>query len=322
MPHSRQVAPTFTTWKSVSASKCRHPQSVRAMDWHQFVMDLESIEPALAEQAFESLGAQSITLSDAGDDPVLEPAPGETPLWHQTRITALFTTDTDFDLLRRQLKTALALDALPYNYDEELEDRAWEREWLKDFRPIQFGDRLWVSPAGMKVPADDAVIVELDPGLAFGTGTHPTTALCLEWLDQHDVRGASMLDLGCGSGILAIAAVKLGAAVVDAIDIDLQAITATRQNAERNGVSGQIRTAAELATDEGPFDIIVANILAGTLIGLADEITGCLKPGGLLVLSGILSGQAEKVVDTYQRKFNLEEPTFLNGWTRISGTRH
>lgn len=292
------------------------------MDWRQFVMDLESIEPASAEQALEELGAQSITLSDAGDDPVLEPAPGETPLWRQTRITALFTADTDLDLLRRQLKKVLALDALPHNYDEELEDRAWEREWLKDFRPMQFGDRLWVSPAGMNVPADDAVIVELDPGLAFGTGTHPTTALCLEWLDRHDVRDASMLDLGCGSGILAIAAVKLGAAVVDAIDIDLQAITATRQNAHRNGVAGQIRTATELATDKGSFDIIIANILAGTLIGLADKIAACLKPGGLLVLSGILSGQAEKVVGAYQSKFSLEEPTFLNGWTRISGTRH
>lgn len=322
MPRSRQVAPTFITWKSVSASECRHPQSVRAMDWRQFVMDLESIEPARAEQALENLGAQSITLSDAGDDPVLEPAPGETPLWRQTRITALFTADTDFDLLRSQLKKVLALDTLPHNYDEELEDRAWEREWLKDFRPIQFGDRLWVSPAGMQVPADDAVIVELDPGLAFGTGTHPTTALCLEWLDQHDVGGARMLDLGCGSGILAIAAVKLGAAVVNAVDIDLQAITATRQNAQRNGVAGQIRTATELATNEGSFDIIVANILAGTLIGLAEKITGCLKPGGLLVLSGILSGQAEKVMDTYQGNFDLEEPTFLNGWTRISGTRH
>ena len=123
------------------------------MDWRQFVMDLESIEPASAEQALQDLGAQSITLSDAGDDPVLEPAPGETPLWRQTRITALFTTDTDFDQLRQQLRKALALDTLPHNFDEELEDRAWEREWLKDFRPMQFGDRLWVSPAGMNVPA-------------------------------------------------------------------------------------------------------------------------------------------------------------------------
>ena len=292
------------------------------MDWRQCVMDLESIEPASAEQALQDLGAQSITLSDAGDDPVLEPAPGETPLWRQTRITALFTTDTDFDRLRQQLRKALALDTLPHNFDEELEDRAWEREWLKDFRPMQFGDRLWVSPAGMNVPADDAVVVELDPGLAFGTGTHPTTALCLEWLDQHDIRDARVLDLGCGSGILAIAAVKLGAAVVDAIDIDLQAITATRQNAQRNGVAGQIRTTTELAIVEGPFAIIVANILAGTLIGLADKIAACLKPGGLLVLSGILSGQAENVVGTYQHEFALEEPTFLNGWTRISGTRH
>jgi len=292
------------------------------MGWRQFVMNLESIDPECAEQALSDLGAQSITLSDAGDDPVLEPAPGATPLWAETKITALFTAETDFGTLRNDLLHALDVNELPENYDEELIDRAWEREWLKDFRPMQFGQRLWVSPVGMRVEADDAVVVELDPGLAFGTGTHATTALCLQWLEQNDLLDKKILDLGCGSGILAIAAMKLGAASVEAIDIDLQAITATRQNAARNGVDKHIRTATKVDEKNGPFDIIVANILASTLIEHEESICGWLKAHGLMVLSGILSGQAENVVAAYRHHIEFAAPIFLNGWTRLSGTRY
>ncbi len=292
------------------------------MEWRQFVMNLESIDPDRVEQALESLGAQSITLSDAGDNPVLEPAPGETPLWTETKITALFAAETDFGLLRTDLLRSLELEELPANYDRQLADRAWEREWLKDFAPMQFGRRLWVSPAGLKVDAADAVVVQLDPGLAFGTGTHPTTAMCLEWLDRNDLRYKTLLDLGCGSGILAIAAVKLGAISVAAVDIDLQAIAATRQNAGRNGVSNGIRTGTEVDERAGPFDIVVANILAGPLIEHAQSVCDWLKPGGLLVLSGILSGQAENVAVAYRSSIDFEAPVFRNGWTRLSGTRH
>ena len=292
------------------------------MAWRQFVMNLDSIDPECAEQALSDLGAQSITLSDAGDDPVFEPVPGATPLWAETKITALFTAETDFKALRNDLLLALDVNELPDNYDEELVDRAWEREWLKDFRPMQFGQRLWVSPAGMRVDAIDAVVVELDPGLAFGTGTHPTTALCLQWLEQNDLGDKNILDLGCGSGILAIAALKLGAASVAAIDIDLQAITATRQNALRNGVHNRIWTATQVDEKNGPFDIIVANILASTLVEHEQSVCGWLKPRGLLVLSGILSGQADNVVGAYRHHIRFEAPAFLNGWTRLSGTRH
>jgi len=292
------------------------------MDWRQFVMNLESIDPDRVERALSDLGAQSITLSDAGDNPVLEPAPGETPLWTDTKVTALFQGETDFALLRRELCALLELEKLPDNHDETLRDRPWEREWLKDFQPMRFGRRLWVSPAGMEVDATDAVIVALDPGLAFGTGTHPTTSMCLAWLDQNDLAGKKMLDLGCGSGILAIAALKLGMASVDAVDIDLQAITATRQNAKRNGVSDGIRTGTTVHEINGPFDIIIANILAGTLIDMAADICKWLKPGGQLVLSGILSQQAENVASAYRNDIDFESPAFLEEWTRLSGMRH
>jgi ribosomal protein L11 methyltransferase len=292
------------------------------MDWRQFVMKLESIDPDRVERALSDLGAQSITLSDAGDNPVLEPAPGETPLWIDTKVTALFQGETDFAHLRRELCALLELEKLPDNHDETLRDRPWEREWLKDFQPMRFGRRLWVSPAGMEVDATDAVIVALDPGLAFGTGTHPTTSMCLTWLDQNELAGKKMLDLGCGSGILAIAALKLGIVSVDAIDIDLQAITATRQNAKRNGVSDGIRTGTTVHEINGPFDVVIANILAGTLIDMAADICKWLKPGGQLVLSGILSQQAENVASAYRNDIDFESPAFLEEWTRLSGMRH
>lgn len=226
-------------------------------------MILDSIEPNRVEEILARHGAQAVTLTDAGDEPVLEPAPGTTPLWRDTRMTALFAADADFDNLRSDLKQALALETLPENHVETLVDRAWEREWLKDFGPMRFGERLWVSPEDCDVDADHAVIVRLDPGLAFGTGTHATTALCLEWLDSIDIGGNTLLDIGCGSGILSIAALKLGARSVTAVDNDLQALTATRQNALSNGVDDRLETSTQIDQTEQQADYIVANILAG-----------------------------------------------------------
>jgi ribosomal protein L11 methyltransferase len=292
------------------------------MEWRQFVMNLESIEPDRVEEILQRHGAQSVTLTDAGDNPVLEPAPGETPLWTDTRVTALFTADADFDSLCHDLRQTLELDELPTHHIETLADRVWEREWLKDFGPMQFGQRLWVVPGDIDVAAPDAIVIRLDPGLAFGTGTHPTTALCLEWLEQIDLQGKTVLDFGCGSGILSVAALKLGAAFVTAVDIDLQAITATRQNAARNDVSDALLAGTTIDEDAPQFDIVVANILAGTLSEYAEFICMRLKPGGLLALSGILSEQVEDVANDYRHQIDFAPAVVQDNWARLAGTKH
>jgi len=292
------------------------------MDWRQFTMKLELLEADAVEQVLSRHGALSITYSDAGDDPVLEPAPGETPLWSETRITGLFSVDADLQLLRQDLLQTFGLDNLPENEATSLQDRAWEREWLKEFRPMSFGDRLWVSPHGMEIADEKAVVVWLDPGLAFGTGTHETTALCLEWLDATNLNDKRVLDVGCGSGILSIAALKLGAASADGIDIDQQAITASRQNAADNNVGERLRLSTDPDDFSGEYDIVIANILAGTLIELAADLKSRTMHGGLLVLSGILSEQVEEVSNAFVDWFTLDPPALRNNWARISGHKH
>ena len=295
------------------------------MDWSQFVMNLDSLDPSDVEAAFLRLGACSVTFSDAGDDPVLEPGPGETPLWSNTRITGLFTGDVDMDILRAALQNELGLDCLPPHKIETLEDRAWEREWLRDFGPQQFGQHLWVCPSGVQEPVGEAVVVRLDPGLAFGTGTHPTTAMCLEWLDGINLAGKTVLDYGCGSGILAIAALKLGATSATGMDIDPQAVIATGQNAGNNGVADRITIAGSEAEIEGEFDIVVANILAGPLVQFADSITARLVRGGKLALSGVLCEQTLEVRAAYARRIAFDEPAFREQdgqtWSRLTGKR-
>lgn len=291
------------------------------MEWRQFYMKLESLDAERVEQVLLTHGALAIALTDAGDSPILEPAPGKTPMWADTRVCALFSAETNFGQLRHELRETLQIDSLPDNHVETLADRAWEREWMKDFRPMQFGRQLWVCPTGMKVDAADATVIELDPGLAFGSGTHPTTALCLRWIAQQDLCGHRVLDLGCGSGILTIAALKLGAAHVHAVDIDLQAIAATRQNADRNGVGSRVHTGVEVHAAKSTYDVVIANILAGTLIDLADRLAGVLNPGGSLLLSGILMHQAENVAGAYRNFIEFDAPADLEGWIRLSGTR-
>ena len=290
------------------------------MEWRQFVISLESIEPTLLEEVLLRHGAQSVTLSDAGNDPVLEPLPGSTPLWSDTRLTALFTADADFESLRTDLEQTLAIDVLPDNHVEALADCAWERQWLKDFGPMRFGERLWVSPEGFTIDADDAVVVRLDPGLAFGTGTHATTELCLEWLDKIDIADKTLLDFGCGSGILAIAALKLGAKSVTAVDIDLQAITATRQNALSNEVDDRLETTMQIDQLDDQFDFVVANILAGTLVDHATFVCDRLKSGGRLALSGILADQVADVSAAYRHCIKFAAADYRDNWARLSGT--
>lgn len=286
------------------------------MPFLQLILSIGAADPEPFEEALLAAGATSITLQDAADDPVLEPAPGTTPLWPRVRVSALFDTSIDASALRR---------AFPDAQLEVLEDRAWEREWLEDFRPMRFGRRLWICPGGQSLPASeqraDACVIELDPGLAFGTGTHATTALCLEWLDGASVAGRTIVDYGCGSGVLAIAALELGASQAWAVDIDAQALLATRSNAERNGVAGRLRLGlpAELPRT---CDIVLANILAEPLLQLAPTFAALLPARGRLVLSGILQNQARAVASRYAAWFHIASEAVRDGWVRLDGVRH
>jgi len=295
------------------------------VEWQQFVMNLDTLNPTTVEEIFTRHGAWSVTLSDAGDKPVLEPGPGETPLWADTRITGLFSADAELGKLETELRQELQLSHLPPHRIEKLADRAWEREWLRDFGPMNFGERLWICPGDSEVKQEDAVIVRLDPGLAFGTGTHPTTALCLDWLDGLPLSGKTLLDYGCGSGVLAIAALKLGCDAATAMDIDPQAIIATRQNAENNGVAAQLRVCDSAVDIEGVFDVVVANILAGPLVQFAESITSTLAGHGMLALSGVLCEQAASVMAAYEPWIEFDEPAFREQdgqtWSRLTGTR-
>ena len=295
------------------------------MNWRQFVMDLETLQPDAVEEVFARHGASSTTLTDAGDQPVLEPGPGETPLWPEARITGLFTAGTDFAALQADLMTSLGIDALPSHEISDLEDRDWEREWLKDFGPMRFGSQLWICPTNANVDDANAVIVHLDPGLAFGTGTHPTTALCLEWLDGLDLENKRLLDYGCGSGVLAIAAIKLGCDQAVAMDIDTQAVRATLDNATSNRVRDRMLVCNHARGIAGEFDVVVANILAGPLVELAESIVARVKGGCLLALSGILSEQVGDVLNAYSSWIDFEEPEFREQdgqtWARLNGRR-
>lgn len=293
------------------------------MDWQQFVMDLGQLSPDCVEEIFARHGAHSVSLTNGGGVPILEPAPGETPLWSDTRITGLFSAESDLDALAGDLVSSLSLERLPSHRVESLVDTEWERQWLKHVGPMQFGERLWVCPGDSDPGDDNSVVVRLDPGLAFGTGTHPTTAMCLEWLDGLSQEGKTMLDYGCGSGILAIAALKLGCVSATGMDIDSQALTASENNAANNGVRADLRLVGSDAEITGKFDIVIANILAGPLVDLAKSVTTRLSSGGKLALSGILSGQVDAVLEAYLPWIVFDEPAFQSqggqNWARLSG---
>lgn len=290
------------------------------MPFHQLVVELPGRELSLAEDTCRQLGAMAVSLTDAADEPLLEPAPGETPLWQAVRLRALFDEEKDPAMLAATLAAVLGLAAESVSV-EHVQDRAWEREWLKDFRPMGFGRRLWVCPAGQRPEVPAAVVLELDPGLAFGTGTHPTTALCLEWLDGAIRGGERLLDYGCGSGILALAALKLGAARACAFDIDPQALQATRENAEKNGLRERIDIAERAANIAGRFDVVVANILSGPLIELAPGLAPRADSGGAVVLAGLLSAQAGEVAQAYRPWFDIGPVAEREGWVLLAGRR-
>lgn len=290
------------------------------MPFHQLVIELGRTDPGPAEQACLALGAIAVSLTDGGDDPVLEPGPGEMPLWPELRMLALFGQSADPRMMAAVLTAVLGLPDGSIRI-EALADRAWEREWLRDFRPMRFGRRLWVCPGGQQAPDADALVLELDPGLAFGTGTHATTALCLEWLDGQPLAGRRVLDHGCGSGILALAALRLGAAAATAFDIDPQALQATAENARRNRLEAGLTIAATAASIRGPFDVVLANILAGPLVELAPALARCCAPGGSIALAGLQDAQSPEVARAYGPWFDIGPAARRDGWTMLAGRR-
>lgn len=293
------------------------------MPWIQIKLNATNDNAeAIGDMLMEETGAVSVTFLDAKDTPVFEPLPGETRLWGDTDVVALYEADMDTSLILQQIKASNMLAEGFAHKVEQVEDKDWEREWMDNFHPMQFGRRLWICPSWREVPDPQAVNVMLDPGLAFGTGTHPTTALCLEWLDNLDLSGKTVIDFGCGSGILAIAAIKLGAAKVIGIDIDPQALLASKDNAARNGVEDQIEVYLPKDQPEGLVaDVVVANILACRLRELSPIIKGLLKPGGQLAMSGILDTQAESVAEFYRDDLELDPIAEKSEWCRISGRK-
>lgn len=291
------------------------------MPWLQLTL---SVVPSNADQMgdiLSNIGAQAVTFQDAAADPVFEPAPGTTPLWTHTRVIGLFPSDIDTDQVLARLSACLKPNPLPNYQFNPLEDKDWDRAWMEHFQPLHVGGQLWICPS-WRAPVDPkAVNILLDPGLAFGTGSHPTTALCLEWLAHHPMQKADVVDYGCGSGILAIAAAKLGAKKVMAIDYDPQALQATRNNADKNGVSQNIVTGLPGELPEQPTDIVLANILANPLMELAPLFARLVKPGKYLVLSGVLAEQAEQVALHYRTWFRLQPHVERDGWVRMEGIR-
>ncbi len=291
------------------------------MDWLQLHIVTERSKAPLAELLLEGLEAVSVTQADAEDHPVLEPDPGRIELWPYTRTTGLFAGDADAQALADAVKAGLPGEAMRELCIEPLQDQVWERAWMEHFHPMRFGERLWIRPSGSDIEQHDAVIIDLDPGLAFGTGTHPTTALCLRWLDANPPRRLNVLDLGCGSGILAIAALKLEASRAIAIDHDPQAVEATLINARDNGVGDNLTVLHSDEAGEEKVDLVMANILSEVLISLEGRIAARLDAGGRIILSGILADQADQVAAAYAKDFAMSPPVTLDGWVLLEGMK-
>ena len=288
--------------------------------WRQLVATVDIVHAEAVSDWFMAEGALSVSLEDAADQPLFEPPPGETPLWNVTRVIGLFDSATDDRLIALKARTFFGEQLLKLTF-ENLEDQVWERAWMAHFKPMCFGQRLWICPTGFEPPEPKACNVILDPGLAFGTGTHPTTALCLAWLDGLDLKEKRVLDYGCGSGILAIAALRLGASSAMGIDIDPQALTASLDNAKKNGVADQLRLGLPDAPRGAPCEVVLANILAGPLVSLRDDILGSLGVGGLLALSGILREQAPDIQAAYEALIDFDPPQYQEDWALLTGQK-
>ena len=296
------------------------------MPWVQITLSSSPENSEFLEDMLLLCGAGAVSMLDGADQPVFEPIKGTTPLWQDTQVMGLFEADTDGDALLDYLgngwQAAFANTPFPNYKLEILEDKDWERQWMDRFEPLQFGSRLWVCPSWKPVPDPMAVNLMLDPGLAFGTGSHPTTALCLQWIAEQDWQGKTVIDYGCGSGILAIGTILMGAERVLGVDNDTQALTATKDNAQRNGIAAQaIPVFLPEDTPQEAVDVMLANILAGPLIEMAAHLAELTKVRGLITLSGILEHQADAVVEAYSPWFDMHTVVSKDEWVRIDGIK-
>lgn len=293
------------------------------MSWIQLKFNYQHSSAEALSDFLMELGALAVTLLDADDNPILEPKPGETPLWDNLIVLALFDANVETVLLDKVLANSDYSQHFGESYQWEIiRDQDWERAWMDNFKPMQFGEKVWIVPSWCEPPEQNAVNIKLDPGLAFGTGTHPTTSLCLQWLDSQDLTNKTLIDYGCGSGILAIAALLLEAKKVYAVDIDPQAITATQDNLQRNEIAENRLTLGLPEQITLPqADILIANILAEPLRQLAESIANSVKSGGNLVLSGLLIEQADAIADIYQQWFDMEPVAIEGDWARLHGIK-
>lgn len=296
------------------------------MAWVQLHIATDADNAELLESLLMDLGAVSVAMEDAEDQPLYEPDMGTTPLWMTTTVSGMFEARTNLQQIREALAEQyhqLTQQPLGPVDVEVVEDKDWTRAWMDDFEPLCFGERLWICPSWHEPPDKDAVNLLLDPGLAFGTGTHPTTALCLRWLDGSQLEGKTVIDYGCGSGILGLAAVLLGADTVIGVDNDPQALEATRENANRNQVRPEkLQVYLPEYAPNDSADILIANILAQPLIALAPMLAGRVKAGGDILLSGILTTQARALMDHFSQWFIMDEPQVEENWVCLHGTRH
>lgn len=291
------------------------------MSWQQIKVSVKSVNAEHVGDKLNEYGALAVTFVDAKDTPVYEPKPGETLLWPDTQVIGLFSASEDINPILNSIIDDCDLFDDFECFVDQLEDKDWEREWMDNFHPMPFGKRLWICPSWREAPDPEAVNILLDPGLAFGTGTHPTTRLCLNWLDGFSLEGKTVIDFGCGSGILAIAALKLGAKEVVGIDIDPQALIASQDNAIRNGVDDRLRLYLPDNTPNFQADLVLANILAGPLRELSNTISNLCADGAQLVMSGILSEQAQSVIVNYQDEFNFDPIAIDTDWVRLSAIK-
>ena len=291
------------------------------MPWVVIHIDSHQADCEALEQALIAAGAAAVTLQDSANQALFEPHPGESPLWDRVCVSGLYDATTRMETVIAALGDQPGLSSGQYRL-EILEDKDWVRSWMDNYHPIPISSRLWICPSWINPPDPAAINLRLDPGLAFGTGTHPTTALCLSWLDQHEPAGKSLIDFGCGSGILAIAGLLLGADHAIGTDIDPQALVATKENAERNGVNPESLRLChpEHLSAAIRVDILLANILAGPLAKLAPTLTALVKPGGSLVLSGLLPEQVQELTCCY-REFDFEPAQTRDEWVLLSATK-